>query len=54
LLAVEVPCEVLELPDPDPCAPVELVPVGEVAVFAPVCVLAAPVLGVDPVEEPPA
>ncbi len=51
---MEVPCEVLELPAPDPWAPAEPVLVGEVAVFEPVCVVAAPVLGVEPVEEPPA
>ncbi len=51
---MEVPFEVLELPEPDPWAPLELVLVGEVAVSAPVCVFAAPVLGVEPVEEPPA
>ncbi|MHB1556403.1 MAG: hypothetical protein ACYC61_02865 [Isosphaeraceae bacterium] len=44
----------LELPAPDPWAPAEPVLVGEVAVFEPVCVVAAPVLGVEPVEEPPA
>lgn len=54
LLAVEVPCEVLELPAPEPWAPAEPVLVGEAAVFEPVCVVAAPVLGVEPVEEPPA
>lgn len=44
----------VELPAPVPWAPAEPVLVGEVAVFDPVCVVAAPVLGAEPVEEPPA
>ncbi len=36
LFAVEVPCEVLELPEPVPWAPVELLLDGVVEVFAPV------------------
>ncbi len=54
LLAVVVPLAVVEVPEPEPCAADELEFVGEVVVFDPVWVVAVPVDGVDPVEEPPA
>jgi hypothetical protein len=54
LLAEVVPPAVVAVPEPEPCAADELEFVGVVVVFDPVWVVAVPVEGVDPVEEPPA
>jgi hypothetical protein len=51
---LEVPEPVLAVPEPDPWAAVEPVPVGFVWVSEPVVVFAVPVDGVEPVEELPA
>jgi hypothetical protein len=51
---LESPAPVLAVPAPDPWAAVDPVFDGVVAVLEPVCVVAVPVDGVDPVEELPA